>query len=165
MAQREGVVRDTLKFTTQKPGRNKSESWDMFLAWESCYFLWNSHSCHMPASNPRRHGLKSATQLGVIKNRGAYGRLHWTLRSPSFRITEWFRLEKTSEIFKPTQPTPRDHCPRPSVPHPHGSGTLPGTVIPPLPGQPLLAHCHSFREWIFPNIQPEVVSLSQICFH
>ena len=40
-----------------------------------------------------------------------------------------FRLEKTSEILK-SNPSPphRAHCPRLSVPHPHGSGAPPGMV-------------------------------------
>ena len=55
-------------------------------------------------------------------------------------IIESLRLEETSKIPK-SNPSPphRAHCPRPSVPHPHGSGTPPGTVTPPLPGQ--LCHC------------------------
>ena len=73
-----------------------------------------------------------------------------------YRIRESFRLEKTSEI--PTSnPSPphRAHCPRPSVPHPHGSGTPPWTVTPPPPWAAVpLQHC-SFGEEMFPNIQPE----------
>ena len=55
-------------------------------------------------------------------------------------IMESFRLEKSSKITQPNSSPPHHaHCPRPSVPHPHGYGTPPGTVTPPLPGQ--LCHC------------------------
>ena len=52
------------------------------------------------------------------------------------RIAESSRLEKTSQILKPTPPH-RTYCPHPSVPHPHGRGTPPGMGTP--PGQ--LCHC------------------------
>jgi len=40
-----------------------------------------------------------------------------------------FRLEKTYKVIKPNS-THCAHCPHPSVPHPHTSGTPPGTVTP-----------------------------------
>ena len=53
-----------------------------------------------------------------------------------------------------TQPH-RAHCPRPSVPHPHSSGTPPGMVTPPPPWAAVpLQHC-SLGEEYFPNIQPD----------
>ena len=58
------------------------------------------------------------------------------------------------------------HCPRPSVPHLHGSGTPPGTVTPPPPWVAVPLQHHSFREEMFPNIQPEppLVQLKAITF-
>ena len=65
------------------------------------------------------------------------------------RIVKSFRLEKSSKIPKPKpNPSHHAHCPRPSVPHLHGSGTPPWTVTPPLPD-------HSFKEETFPYIQPD----------
>jgi len=55
----------------------------------------------------------------------------------SHRTMESLRLEKASKTIHPTISSAR--CPHPSVPHPHGSGTPPGAVTPPLPGQ--LCHC------------------------
>ena len=49
----------------------------------------------------------------------------------SHRIIKSFRLEKTPKIPKSKPPyLQHAHCPHPSVPHLHGSGTPLGTVIP-----------------------------------
>jgi len=45
---------------------------------------------------------------------------------------ELWVLSKTPKISP--NPLHRAHCPRPSVPHLHGSGTPPGMVTPPLLG-------------------------------
>ena len=45
---------------------------------------------------------------------------------------ESLRLEKTSKLTQSNQ-QPITPCPLPSVPHPHGSWTPPGTVTPPPP--------------------------------
>ena len=50
------------------------------------------------------------------------------------KITESLRLEKTSRITK-TNASHHAHWAWPSEPNLHGSGTPPGTVTPPLPGQ------------------------------
>ena len=58
--------------------------------------------------------------------------------STSHRNAELGMLERPLRSPSPTAAHPhRAHCP--SVPHPHGSGTPPGVVTPPLPGQ--LCHC------------------------
>jgi len=67
------------------------------------------------------------------------------------RSMEPLRLEKTSEFPNPPHCA---HCLRPSVPHPRGSGAPPGMgPHHPSPGSCAVQHC-SFRECIFPNIQP-----------
>ena len=44
------------------------------------------------------------------------------------------RAENTSQTpSSPPSPPHRAHCPHPSVPHPHGSGTAPGMGTPPPP--------------------------------
>jgi len=62
------------------------------------------------------------------------------------RITESLRLERTSEVIDSHHPptTNAAHCPRPSVPHLHGSGTPPGAVTPPHPWAAVPLHHHSF---------------------
>jgi len=41
---------------------------------------------------------------------------------------------RTIEVGKGLQAHPHAHCPHPSMPHPHGSGTPPGMVTPvPVP--------------------------------
>ena len=52
----------------------------------------------------------------------------------------------------PTHPTPT--CPRPSVPHLHGSVTPPGMVIPPPPWAAVSMHHCSLRGEMFPDIPP-----------
>ena len=71
------------------------------------------------------------------------------------RIIESLRLEETSKIPKSHPNAPHHaHCPQPSEPQPHGSGTPPGTVTPPPPGQCVPMHHCSLGEGIFPNVQP-----------
>jgi len=49
----------------------------------------------------------------------------------SYRITDSFRLEKTSKIPKPKPSPPHyAHCPHPSVPHHHHSKPLQGQGLP-----------------------------------
>ena len=70
------------------------------------------------------------------------------------KTIESFRLEKTSEITQ-SNPSPphRAHCPHPSVPHPHGSGTPPRMVTPPPPWAAVPLQHRSFGEEMFPKIQ------------
>lgn len=68
------------------------------------------------------------------------------------RITESVRLEKTSGIPDPSPPH-RAQWPCPQVPHPRGSGTLPGPHH--SPGSPVPVQHNSFGEGIFPNSQPD----------
>ena len=56
----------------------------------------------------------------------------------------------------------RAHWPQPSVPHPHGSQTPPGTVTAPPPWAAVPMHHRSSWADIFPNIQPEMTSFLKI---
>ena len=71
--------------------------------------------------------------------------------------TESLRLEKTSKNTK-SNPNPSHHAhwPCPSVPHLHGSATLPRMVTPPLP--PVAVH--TFGEEMFPSIQAQAETIS-----
>jgi len=68
------------------------------------------------------------------------------------RLDQSRGLEETSQIPKSNPSPPHHaHCPHPSVPHPHSSGTPPGALTPPVPMQCLT----TLFEEIFPSIQPE----------
>ena len=68
-----------------------------------------------------------------------------------YRTTNSLRLEGTSKIPRPNHA----HCPCQCHISTHSSGSPPEMVTPPLPGQPVSTHHHSFWEEIVPNIQPE----------
>ena len=99
----------------------------------------------------------SATYYGTVVILFCYSRTtqsHQPLDSSlQMAVTESLRLEKTSRttLVQPQSiPTmPADHIPQCHI------STPPRLVTPPLPGQPVPIHHHSFQEEISPTIQPE----------